>query len=141
MWLENLRELKKTSGKSSKLISEGTLLPERTIVRIFSGETNNPSISTLIPIVNFLGGSLDEVFADTKAVVGEENLATLKEVVDVVSAEKNLVVAETKVLQDKVAALTAENELLKLKLLHKEEIIALHNYYNKLNPNKKGDDL
>lgn len=32
---------------------------------------------------------------------------------------------------DKVATLTAEIDLLRLKLEHKEELLALHNYYNK----------
>ena len=39
------------------------------------------------------------------------------------------------VLKNKIAALTAENDLLRLKLEHKEEIISLHNYYNKLKSN------
>ena len=35
-------------------------------------------------------------------------------------------------MKDKVVALTAENDVLRLKLEHKEEIIALHNYYIKM---------
>ena len=35
-----------------------------------------------------------------------------------------------------VAALAAELDMLKMQLKHKEEIIAIHNYYNKL---KSGD--
>lgn len=136
MWLENLKELKKKTGMSAKQIAEMTNLPERTICRIFSGDTDNPYMTTLIPIVNVLGGSLDDIFADTKTVVGTESLATLQENVDSVTAERDLIVAENKILTDKVAALTAENDLLKMQLKHKEEIIALHNYYNKLNPNK-----
>ena len=129
MWLENLKELKKRSNKSTKQIIEGTMLPERTIVRIFSGETNSPTITTLIPIVNFLGGSLDEIFADTKVIVGDETLATLQDNV-------NTVTAENKILNDKVAALTHENEMLRMQISYKDEIIALHNYYNNLKPNK-----
>ena len=136
MWLENIKELKRKTGMSVKQIAEGTNLPERTICRIFSGDTNNPYIDTLHRIVTFLGGSLDDILADTKVVVGDESLATLKENVDSVTAERDLIVAENKILTDKVAALTHENELLKMQLNHKEEIIALHNYYNKLNPNK-----
>ena len=132
MWLDNIKELKKAKGMSTKQIAEKTNLPERTVNRIFSGDTDNPYVDTLHRIVTVLGGSLDDILADTKVVVGEENLATLQENVDEVTAKYELLKAENTILKDKVSALTAENDLLKLKLTHKEEIIALHNYYNKL---------
>lgn len=135
MWLENLKQLKKEKGMSSKQIAEKTNLPERTIARIFSGDTNNPYIDTLHRIVTVLGGSLDDILADTKVVVGDQNLATLQENVEVVTAERDLIVAENAILKDKVVSLTAENDMLKRELKHKDEIIALHNYYNKLKPN------
>ena len=135
MWLENLKELKKAKGMSSKHIAEATNLPERTVTRIFSGETDNPYVDTLHRIVTVLGGSLDDILADTKVVVGDANLVTLQENVDVVTAERDLIIAENAILKDKVATLTAENDMLKMQLKHKEEIIALHNYYNKLMPN------
>lgn len=135
MWLDNLKELKKAKGMSAKQIAEKTNLPERTVTRIFSGDTDNPYVDTLHRIVSVLGGSLDDILADTKVVVGEKNLATLQEDVEVVTAERDLLTAENAILKDKVAALTAENEMLKMQLNHKEEIIALHNYYNKLKPN------
>lgn len=136
MWLDNLKELKRKTGMSSKLIAEKTNLPERTVSRIFSGDTDNPYVDTLHRIVTVLGGSLDDILADTKVVVGEQNLVTLQENVDVVTAERDLITAENAILKDKVASLTAENEMLKMQLKHKEEIIALHNYYIKL---KSGD--
>lgn len=135
MWLENLKQLKKEKGMSSKQIAEKTNLPERTIARIFSGDTNNPYIDTLHRIVTVLGGSLDDILADTKVVVGDQNLATLQENVEAVTAERDLIIAENAILKDKVVSLTAENDMLKRELKHKDEIIALHNYYNKLKPN------
>lgn len=135
MWLDNLKELKKQTGMSSKQIAEKSNLPERTVVRIFSGDTDNPYVDTLHRIVTVLGGSLDDILADTKVVVGNENLVELKESVEVVEAERDLITAEKAILKDKVAALTAENEMLKMQLKHKDEIIALHNYYNKLKTN------
>lgn len=135
MWLDNLKELKKKSGMSSKQIAEGTLMPERTIARIFQGETDSPTITTLIPIINFLGGSFDEIFADTKAVVGDKDLATLQENVNEVTAERDLVIAENAILKEKANMLMTENELLKREIMHKDELLALHNYYNKIKPN------
>jgi transcriptional regulator with XRE-family HTH domain len=135
MWLDNLKELKKRTGMSSKQIAEKTNLPERTVVRIFSGDTDNPYVDTLHRIVSVLGGSLDDILADTKVVVGEKNLVTLQENVEVATAERDLIAAENTILKDKVAALTAEIEMLKMQLNHKEELLALHNYYNKIKPN------
>ena len=135
MWLENLKELKKSKGMSSKQIAEKANLPERTVSRIFSGDTPNPYIDTLYHIVAVLDGSLDDVLADSKTVVGSKNLATLQEDFDKLNAEMSIIQAENVILKDKVVTLTAENNLLRIKLEHKEEIIALHNYYIKLKAN------
>ena len=132
MWLENLKELKKQTKMSIKQIVEKTSLPERTVSRIFSGDTENPTITTLIPIISALGGSFNEIFADTQAIVGNNTTSKLKENVEVAKAELDLVVAENAILQEKVSTLTAEIELLKMQLLHKEELLAVHNYYIKL---------
>ena len=132
MWLDNLKELKKKSGMTSKQIADVTKIPESTIKRIFSGETADPYVTTIHRIVVVLGGSLDHILADTNAVLATESLVEAKETAGVAEAERDLLAAENKILKDKVAALTAEVDLLKLKLSHKEELLALHNYYNKL---------
>jgi transcriptional regulator with XRE-family HTH domain len=132
MWLDNLKELKKAKGMSAKQIAEKTNLPERTVNRILSGDTDNPYVDTLHRIVTVLGGSLDDILADTKVVVATESFVEVKENANVVEAERDLMAAENALLKDKVATLTAENDMLKMQLKHKEEIIALHNYYNKL---------
>lgn len=130
MWLDNLKEIRQLSGNpTNKKIGEDANLPERTIARIFSGDTHNPYVSTLDLIAQALGYSLKDVFADTKVVVGNENMATLQESLDVVTAERDILVTENSILKDKVVNLTAEIDLLKMKLEHKEEIINLHNYY------------
>lgn len=129
MWIDNLKELKKRSGKTSAQIAEETKIPESTIKRIFGGSTDDPRISTIRQIVICLGGSLDQVLADTNAVLATESLAEVKETARVVEAESDMIAAENKVLRDKVAALKAEVELLNQKLAHKEELIAVHNYY------------
>jgi transcriptional regulator with XRE-family HTH domain len=132
MWLENLKELRKKTGMSVKQISEKTTLPERTINRIFAGETDHPYADTLDLIVKALGYDLGDVFADTKVIVATDELVKTKESVDVVEAERDLSIAENEMLKSKVAALTTEVELLKKELQHKDELLALHNYYNKI---------
>ena len=135
MWLDNLKELRKSSGMSLKQIADATKIPESTVKRIFAGDTDDPYVSTIHRIVIALGGSLDHVLADTNAVLARESLVEVKENAGVAEAERDLIAAENAILKDKVRALSAEIDMLKMQLKHKEEIIALHNYYNKLMPN------
>lgn len=136
MWLDNLKELKKRAGMSTKQIADKTNLPERTVNRILSGETDHPRVDTLHLIVTAIGGSLNDIFADTNVVVATESLVEVKEVVNVVEAERDLILAENGMLKTKTAAMATEIELLKKELQHKEELLALHNFYiNKLKSN------
>lgn len=143
MWLDNLKELKKAKGMTSKCIAEKTNLPERTVVRIFSGDTPNPYVDTLYRIVAVLDGSLDDVLADSKTVVGSTNLATLQAENDrlnnelsMAQAELSMAQAELSVCKDKVVVLTAENDMLRMKLEHAKEINAIHNFYNNRKTNE-----
>jgi len=129
MWLENLKELKKAKGMTSKQIADATKIPESTIKRIFSGETDDPYVSTIHRIVTVLGGSLDQILADTNVVLSTESIVEVKETVGVVEAQRDLIAVENEMLKTKNAALTTEIELLKKELQHKEELLALHNYY------------
>ena len=129
MWLENLKELKKKTGMSAKQIAEKTRLPERTINRILAGESDHPYADTLDLIVKALGYDLGDIFADTGVIVATTELVEIKESVDVVEAERDLTLAENEMLKAKNAALTTEVELLKKELQHKDELLALHNYY------------
>ena len=139
MWLDIIRERRKELGYTIKYISQETLLPERTVSRIFSGETPSPYADTLKRITDILGLSLDETLADTKSVIGGKNYIALQEEnttltneVERLNGELALSYAENSVLKDKIGVLTSENDILRLKLEHKEEIISLHNYYIKL---------
>ena len=138
MWLDRIKDRRKELNYTIKYISQETKLPERTVTRIFSGETLSPSVDTLYSIAVVLGLSLDELLADTNSVVGGKHYADLIQEnteltneVERLNSELALVIAESSVLKDKVGVLTAENGLLRLKLEHKEEIISLHNYYMK----------
>ena len=138
MWLDNLKELKKKTGMSTKQIAEMTNLPERTVIRIFSGDTDNPYVDTLRRIVAVLDGSLDDLFAESKIVVANTDMIALQAEYDKISNEATLLKAENVMLKDKVVTLEAENDRLRLTLAHKEEVISLHNYYNKLKSNNCG---
>ncbi len=129
MWLDNLKELKKSKGMTIAQIADATKIPESTIKRIFSGDTTDPYVTTIHRIVIALGGSLDHILADTNAVLAPTSLVEVKENADVVEAERDLIIVENDMLKAKNAALTTEVELLKKELAHKEELLALHNYY------------
>ena len=129
MWLDNLRELKNSSKMSAKQIADATKIPESTVKRIFSGETDDPYVSTIHRIVVVLGGSLDHILADTNAVLSTDNIVNVKETAGLAEAERNLMAAENEMLKAKNAALTTEIELLKKEILHKDELLALHSYY------------
>jgi len=132
MWLDKLKDLKKQSGMSAKQIAEKTNLPERTVSRIFSGDTENPYMDTLRRIVDVLGGSLDDLFVESKVRVANTDLIALQAEYDQLQAEASDLRAENVALKDKNATLEVELDRLRLTLEHKEEIISLHNYYNKL---------
>lgn len=134
MWLENLKELKKASGMSTKQIADKANLPERTVSRIITGETDHPRIDTLGLIVDALGITMQDVFADTNVVVATEKLVEIKENAEVVEAERNLVLAELEMLRAKTSAQETEILLLKERLQHKDEILSLINYFAKIKP-------
>ena len=136
MWLELLKEAQEELGYSYKHIAEESKTSEKTVSRLFSGSTKAPPIDTVHRIASVLNVTPEELFADSRSVIGsktyialqEENEALTKEV-ERLNAELALVSAENAILKDKVGTLSAENGILSLKLEHKEEIIALHNYY------------
>lgn len=141
-WLINLIELYNRSDMNFKQIAEKENLAEKSVSNVFLGKSKNPGVDLIRRIIHALGGTWREIFGESDAVIGSQNLATLQSEVDRLTAENALLTEnlnisnlENAVLKDKVTALENENKLLCLKLEYEEKITALHNYYNKLNPN------
>ena len=65
MWLDVLRKMKKTSGKTSQIIAEETGIPKSTIDKLLTGRTKDPALSLVRSIVHCLGYTLDDL-DDTK---------------------------------------------------------------------------
>lgn len=122
-WRINLIALWKRTGMSAKQIAEKEDLCEKSVSRVFSGESKNPGADLVRKIIHALGGTWNEIFAESGAVIGDKDLAALQ--------------AEVGRLTEENATLRTEIAMLRMKLEHKEEIIALHNYYNKLKPEGK----
>lgn len=136
MWLDTLKELKKEKHLSAKQIAEKANMSERTVTRIFSGDTDAPYVDTLQRIAAALDVTLDDILGDSKAVVSNKNFATLQEEVEMLtaeieklSAEIEKLTAENIMLKEKADTLSAAYDIQKMKLEHKDEIIALHNHY------------
>ena len=131
MWRDNLKELRKRSGMTVQQIAEKADLSESTVTRMFAEGESMPLASNLYRAVKAMGGSLDDILSDTCAFVAPPSIVEAKENAEVVEAEIEVVRSANKTLEAKVAALEMENELLKKELLHKEELLAVHNYYIK----------
>ena len=131
MWLDRLKEFRKEKGITNKQIADKTKLPEKTISRIFSGETDNPYVDTIQRIAMALDASLDDIFADTNVVVATETFVEVKETANAVEADLAVISAENVSLRNEITALTHEIELLQMEIKHKDDLLALHDFYNK----------
>lgn len=131
MWLDNLKELKEESKMSCRQIADAAALPESTVKRIFGGKTDDPCVTTIYRIVKAMGGSLDDILSDTNSLLSREKLTEVKERLDVVSAQLDCALAENNILKAKEVALSAEVDLLKREILHKDELLAVHDFYMK----------
>lgn len=134
---ERIKEIKKEKGLTTKYIVEKSKLSERTVTNILAGK-DGVYLDSLVRVADALDVPIDELFKDSKATVGGKTFTELQRELDAVTieketllAEKELIVTENTVLQGKITALTAEIDLLKMQLLHKEELLAVHNYYLK----------
>lgn len=138
MWRERIIETKKAKGISTKTMAETSNIPAETITRILhdgAKRTEAPRIDTVLELGASVGLEPWEIFIDSALREDIKNVLLLRTEVDRLNTELTLAQSELAVSKDKVGVLTAENEILRLKLEHKEEIISLHNYYNnKLNP-------
>ena len=133
MLLTNLKRLKEASDMTFDEIAEMSKTPISTVKHIFSGKVE-PLASTLYRIVTAMGGSLDDVLADTNVVISPKTLIEVEEKAEVVEAERDLILAELEMLRAKTAAQETEILLLKERLQHKDEILSLINYFAKIKP-------
>lgn len=129
MWRENLLKYMQEFGVSKHILAERSGIPYDTVKRICSGKTSNPLIDTLDRLTLALGITLQDILADTTTVIGGKDLAELQSQYEALKAERDLLTAQKAILETNVTTLTTENELLKTQLLHKDELLAVHNRY------------
>ena len=131
MWLERIKEAKAAKGITTKEMADHMRLPKETITRILNGQTNNTYITTVLAMGEAVGLTEWEIFSETGLVIGTANLKTLQEELEDTKAQLDLVRIACDVKESENAALIAEINLLKRELQHKEELLAVHNYYIK----------
>ena len=129
MWLERIKQAKAARGITTKEMADHMRLPKETITRILNGKTKNPYITTVLQMGEAVGLSEWEIFTETGTVIGSASLKELQDELDDTKAQLELVRIACDVKETENAALLAEISLLKMELQHKEELLAVHNYY------------
>lgn len=124
MYRDKLDEIIKEKHISYKELSEMSGVSIDTIKRIIHPENplkDSPKVSTLEELCKHLGVELWEIFylGDRSFVSLQADIATLK-------SERDDLVADNAVLKDRIESLRDKVDSLK------DDIIATHNYYNKI---------
>lgn len=128
-WLERIIEAKTSKGITTKQMSERIGLPTKTIDRILAGKTRTPYIDTVLDLGASVGLTPKEIFTETGVVLGDQELSAYQAEVEALKAELAAVAADNVELKVKIAAQEAELDLMRMKMEHKEQIIALHERY------------
>jgi transcriptional regulator with XRE-family HTH domain len=127
MYRYRLEEVRKEKGLSNKRWSEESGVSLDTIARIIHPENpdkDSPRVNTLNDLCKALGVELWEIFY-----LGDRSFVSLQAEVGVLKAERDDLIAENAILRDKIESLRDKVDSLK------DDIIAAHNYYNKLKSN------
>ena len=127
MYRDRINEQKKILKISNKTISERSQLklPEETISRFLSNKSHDAYVSTMLDVCEAVELKPYELFMDA-ITAAQFKLFLETRLSDMDNA------AELEMLRTKTAAQEAEIALLKERLQHKDEIIAIHNHYNSL---------
>ncbi|MGN1080795.1 MAG: helix-turn-helix domain-containing protein [Acutalibacteraceae bacterium] len=88
MKTENLKKLKEECNLTTKQISDLSGIPESTISRILSGQTDNPTFDNVSAIVKAMGGSLDSI-AEVRKDSDTEKEKSACEIYERIIKEKN----------------------------------------------------
>ena len=123
MWRDRILAAKKEKGISTKHMAEYSHLSEKTVTRMLTDKTSTPYIDNVITVGASVGLNPRELFDESGMIVGDQDLAVLQAEVDRLKGELATLNENAEELKSKVSELTVENDLLRLKLDHKEELI------------------
>ena len=126
--LANLKALKEKKDIRSKQIAAIADISDRSVSRVFSGETDDPGIYLFSKILYALGGT----WADVAGESGGKNLAELLANEEKLTAELEHLQKENAALQQLNNSMELELNLLRQEVKHKDELLAVHNSYIQL---------
>lgn len=124
MWRDRLVEIKIEKNITTKMWSETSGVPVDTINRVIHSKKEkkeSPRIDTIEDLCAGLGIEVWEIFY-----LGDRSFVSLQSEINNLKTERDTLVAENAVLKDKIEVLRDKVDTLK------DDIIACHNYYNKL---------
>ncbi len=130
-WLVNLIELKnKHPDISIGQIADSERLAEKSITNVFYGKSKRPSADLISKIIHALGGTWSEIFGETGALIGGQDIIALQNEVDRLTVENAALIAEREALIAEKAILSNKVETYRDKVdALKDEIIETHRYY------------
>lgn len=131
MLLEKLKELKKESDMTLEEIAEQSKTSLSTVKHIFAGKCE-PLASTLYRITKAMGGSLDDILADTNVVLSPKTLIEVQETAEVAEAQRDLVISELESLRAKAIEQEQEILVLRERVMQQDRILSLIDYFAKI---------
>ena len=134
MFRERILEEKNRLNLSAKTMADKSQLQlsEETIRRILSGKTADPGVNAVLDLADTVGLKPYEAFMDATLAAEFKAFLDLKVRSDETEAERIRIIAENESLKATNAGLVDRIRVLEMQLSHKEELLALHNYYIKL---------
>ena len=120
IWRNNLRNTKVRKNLHTTDIAAKAALSEKTVARVFSGESKSPGVDIVRRIINAMGCSWGEIFAESAAVITTLDVECLYEQIKQLSNEI-----------DEMKRSHAE-EVLKIRLECAEKLLAVHEHYNNM---------
>ena len=124
MYRERLEEIRKEKGFTNKRWAEESGVSIDTIMRILHPENpikDSPRVSTLEDLCKPLGVELWEIFS-----LGDRSFVSLQAEINDLKTERHALIEENGALKEKVETLREKVDELK------DDIIATHRYYNKI---------
>ena len=103
---DDLKKMKAKRNFTTKQISDLSGIPESTISRILSGQTDNPTFDTICAIVKAMGGSLDKL-TDIDTDSDTPDLSALISLYEKVIKEKNKYIKILIIISCSLAAVLA----------------------------------
>lgn len=131
MLLEKLKELKKESDMTLEEIADQSKTSLSTVKHIFAGKCE-PLASTLYRITKAMGGSLDDILADTNVVLSPKTLIEVQETAEVAEAQRDLVISELESLRAKAIEQEQEILVLRERVMQQDRILSLIDYFAKI---------